>query len=317
MAFTVGTEACTASLNWSGVEASFVPGFPALDPTHIAVTYAPNVGVPVALTAGVHYSAAIDGAGAVTVTPIAMPAAPGIVIIDRKTPAVQTTNFINLGSFSPDIHTQLHDAAAMRSAESRRDLARALLATVGPASGITVTPAGNISSTNVQGALAELDTEKAAIASLANVALSGAGVDMVTNGVAWTPVLTFATPGNLAVTYATQFGRYHQLSSNLVLVQFNISTSAFTFTTASGNLQITGLPFTDANLAALRMSGSCSWGGINKAGYSQLSLGMPNNNSLFQLSASGMGQAIAAVTAADTPTGGSISLIGEVIIFLS
>lgn len=185
------------------------------------------------------------------------------------------------------------------------------------AAGITVTPTGGISSINVQSALAELDTEKAAIASLANVALSGAGVDMVTNGVAWTPVLTFATPGNLAVAYSTQFGRYYQLSSNLVLVQFNITTSAFTFTTATGNLQITGLPFTDANLAALRMSGSCSWGGITKAGYTQMSLGMPNNNSLFQLSASGSGQAIAAVTAADTPTGGTIALIGEVIIFLS
>lgn len=131
MAFTVGTEACTASLNWTGVEGVFAAGFPALDPTHIVVTYKPAVGNAVPLTPGIHFTAAIDGAGAVTVTPIAMPAAPGLVTIDRQTPAVQATNFINLASFSPDIHTQLHDAAAMRDAELRRDLARNVLAATG------------------------------------------------------------------------------------------------------------------------------------------------------------------------------------------
>lgn len=131
MAFTVGTEACTASLNWTGVEGVFAAGFPALDPTHIAVTYQPAVGLAIALTPGIHFSAAIDAAGAVTVTPIALPAAPGLLIIDRHTPAVQTTNFVNLATFSPDIHTALHDAAAMCAAELRRDLARNVLAAQG------------------------------------------------------------------------------------------------------------------------------------------------------------------------------------------
>jgi hypothetical protein len=35
MAFTVATEACTATLNWSGVENAFLAGFPALDPSHV------------------------------------------------------------------------------------------------------------------------------------------------------------------------------------------------------------------------------------------------------------------------------------------
>lgn len=142
MAFTVGTEACTASLAWTGVEGVFVPGFPALDPTHIAVTYQPTAGPAVALVPGIHFSVAIDAAGAVTLTPIAMPAAPGVVTIDRRTPSVQTTNFINLGSFSPDIHTQLHDQAAMAIAELRRDLARAVLGQVAPASITILPPAG-------------------------------------------------------------------------------------------------------------------------------------------------------------------------------
>lgn len=129
-AFTVPTEACTASLNWTGVEAAFAAGFPALDPSHVSVTYAPAVGAPIALTPGIQVTVACDPAtGAVTVTPLAMPAAPGVVTIDRHTPANQGTNFANLASFSADSHTLLADQAEMGIAEMRRDLARAIIGT--------------------------------------------------------------------------------------------------------------------------------------------------------------------------------------------
>jgi len=129
MAFTVGTEACTATLNWSGVENVFPAGFSALDPSHVTCTYtsgAPPVTVP--LTPGIQITIACDAVtGAVTVTPLAMPAAPGTITIDRHTPATQQTNFGNLASFTADIHTQLADQAEMGIAEARRDLARAVL----------------------------------------------------------------------------------------------------------------------------------------------------------------------------------------------
>lgn len=311
MAFTVSTEACTGSLNWTGVEASFVPGFPALDPSHLVVTYQPNVGVLVTLTAGVHYSAAIDGAGAVTVTPIAMPAAPGIVTIDRKTPAIQATNFINLGSFSPDIHTQLHDAAAMRSAEIRRDFARSYPAL---ASVIAFTPGGNISSTNVQAALAELDAEKAAISSLASVAFSGAAPDLIGNITAWTPILSCAVPGDLAVTYSIRLGNIVQLNSRAFHVQYQIVTSAFNYTTAIGNLQIQGLPFTTA--AGIVSRGALQFGGINKAGYTNLNTGTGGGATNLNVTASGMGVATANVAITDCPSGGTISLTGDHVVFV-
>lgn len=47
------------------------------------------------------------------------------------------------------------------------------------ASNTTVTPTGTISSTNVQSALAELDTEKAAVSSLADIATSGSYNDLL------------------------------------------------------------------------------------------------------------------------------------------
>jgi hypothetical protein len=121
----------------------------------------------------------------------------------------------------------------------------------------------------------------------------------------------------LAVTYSTQLGRYWQLSSNLVLVYFNIQTSSFTFTTASGNLEITGLPFTSQNTGGLNPRGSVSFTGINKiGGYTQINGGMPPNTSTLTFAASGMGVANTLVAATDVPTGGPVTLIGETIIFL-
>lgn len=185
-----------------------------------------------------------------------------------------------------------------------------------PASGISFLPTGGISATDMQSALAEVDAEKAAIASLASVALSGAGADLITNIGIWTPVLTFATPGNLAVSYTTQVGRYVQISSNVVLLHFNILTSAFTFTTATGAIQITGSPFTTNATAGLSSRGVLQWGGITKAGYTHINPSMGANSSLITINGSGSAQPISAVVAADTPTGGTVQFIGDIIIFL-
>ena len=64
----------------------------------------------------------------------------------------------------------------------------------------------------------------------------------------WTPVVTFATPGDLSVAYSRQVGRYTKIG-RLVIVHIDISTSTFTFTSASGDLTITGLPFASASAA--------------------------------------------------------------------
>src|SRR3990172_6973053 len=80
----------------------------------------------------------------------------------------------------------------------------------------------------------------------------------------WTPVLTFATPGNLSVVYTTQTGRYQKIG-RVVNAYFTMSTSTFTHTTASGSLNITGLPFTSITSSSIRLCGSLLWQGITKA----------------------------------------------------
>jgi len=61
----------------------------------------------------------------------------------------------------------------------------------------------------------------------------------------WTPTLTFATPGTLAVTYSQQTGNYTKVG-NLITARYSITINigGLVIGTASGGLKITGLPFT-------------------------------------------------------------------------
>lgn len=130
----------------------------------------------------------------------------------------------------------------------------------------------------------------------------------------WTPVLTFATPGNLSVTYSAQTGRYLKLGI-LVVATFNVATSAFTHTSASGACQLTGLPVTSANITGVVGEGTCRWQGITKANYTDVNSGVAANDNKVTFTLSGSGQNIATLSAGDMPTGGNVILRGMVAYF--
>lgn len=69
----------------------------------------------------------------------------------------------------------------------------------------------------------------------------------------FTPVLTFATPGTLTVAYSVQQGAYTKIG-DLVNIFINIATTTFNLGTASGTMQVTGLPFTNSAVV-------CGFGG--------------------------------------------------------
>lgn len=127
----------------------------------------------------------------------------------------------------------------------------------------------------------------------------------------WTPVLTCATPGNLAVTHSNQVGTYTR-QGNLVSASFVITTSAFTHTTASGNLQLTGLPFAGDPVANHTSYGALVFSGITKAGATNIVSRVLPATSYVSLAASGSGIANSSVTIADLPTGGAILLQGTI-----
>jgi hypothetical protein len=125
----------------------------------------------------------------------------------------------------------------------------------------------------------------------------------------WTPTLTFGTPGNLSVSYTIRSGSAIKIG-NLVVASFNVVTSAFTHTTASGNATITGLPYAAETSPAVDSWGAVNWAGVTKAGYTQI-MGVVGSTSLV-FYASGSGVARSVVTAADMPTGGSVVLSGTI-----
>jgi len=117
----VGVDYGYAERAWTGVETSFAPNMVALDAEHVTAHYRDANGVLTTLAAGVHLSIAkagdVDVVGAISASPVAMPAAPGTVIFQRVTPADNETDFLNLEGYDPDVHTRLADAAALRDAE--------------------------------------------------------------------------------------------------------------------------------------------------------------------------------------------------------
>lgn len=123
----------------------------------------------------------------------------------------------------------------------------------------------------------------------------------------WTPALTFATPGDLSVTYSTQQGRYTKIGREVKLT-FALVTSAFTHTTASGNSIITGSPFTAA--AAPVDLGVFGWRGITKANYTQVNIVTNASSSNLSPIGYGSGQVNTNITAADMPTGGTVNFRG-------
>ena len=128
----------------------------------------------------------------------------------------------------------------------------------------------------------------------------------------WTPVLTFTTPGDLNVAYTTQIGRYIR-TGRLVTVEFVILTSAFTHTTAAGNLVVTGLPFAASTVASMLWYGAVSWQGITKANYTEVKPGINSAGADIQFTGSGSGQNRSTIAFGDVPTGGTVALYGTVV----
>lgn len=127
----------------------------------------------------------------------------------------------------------------------------------------------------------------------------------------WTLELTFATAGDLACAYTYQIGTYTKIG-RIVKCNFRIETSSFTHTTASGNLQITGLPYPVRTLSNLRFTGTVLVSGVTKAGYSQFNTIADSALSYLTVQACGTGVAASNVTAANMPTGGTVILTGEI-----
>lgn len=128
----------------------------------------------------------------------------------------------------------------------------------------------------------------------------------------WVPAPTFATPGDLSVVISgSAVGRYMQ-RGKAVRAWWAFTTSTFTHTTASGDAQITGLPFTAANITGLAFTGVLgSWRGITLA-CDDICANIEPGSAIINLLASVSAGAGQTVTTAEMPTGGTVVSRGSV-----
>lgn len=128
----------------------------------------------------------------------------------------------------------------------------------------------------------------------------------------WTPTITFSTPGNLSVTYSARQGVWRKLGKTVTL-EWEAVTSAFTHTTASGGVSITGQPFTAASpTGTFQWIGPMAFQGITKASYTQFTSRIAATGTAVLVLADGSGVGDSAVQASDMPTGGAVVLRGSV-----
>lgn len=151
------------------------------------------------------------------------------------------------------------------------------------------------------------------LTSIASLTTSVATIP-ATTAATWTPAITFTTPGDLNVVYSVQVADYVKIG-RLVMARFQVTTSTFTFTTASGSLTMTGLPFTVDATTAVAQRGPLQWGGITKAGYTNIVVAAEVSTTTATFRASGSGVALSTVVAADTPSAGTLDLRGFLIYF--
>lgn len=122
----------------------------------------------------------------------------------------------------------------------------------------------------------------------------------------WTPAVTYATPGTSSVSYTVQLGDYTKVGRD-VRISCNIN-GTLTLGTGSGGLRVSGLPFAPGGSTNQSGFGALVWGGITKANYTSVVARIHVSQDFVDFLASGSAQAVAAVTATDTPTGGTIRL---------
>lgn len=163
----------------------------------------------------------------------------------------------------------------------------------------------------VRNTSATLVTPVLGAASATSINFGGASLDTFSGFQTWTPGLTFATPGNLSVSYASQIGYYTRIG-NLVTVHFCLVATP-TFTTASSYLEITGLPFTINSSSLFFGVGNVINQGLTySAGWTMITCNANAGNTFLYINGSGSVATQAPMTATNCTTGGSLTLIGTV-----
>ena len=241
----------------------------------------------------------------------------------RGTAPTITTNIITNGVATTGVAPNTYIATAPDTNGNRAGF-RVQVAGAGPLGGLAVQQiAGggypnSIGRTDIwvqngAGSITPISAAASGAVTFANTILPSAinfgqdDLDYYDEVIAWTPGATFATAGDLSVVYSNQFGRATVVGNKVTATGF-FSTSTFTHSTAASAFQITNLPFASANISLQTFVGSMWLQGVTKASYTNFSCYSPTNTNYLRIVASGSGQNLSNVEAADMPSGGTLNM---------
>lgn len=183
--------------------------------------------------------------------------------------------------------------------------------------GVLITSAGgvpSISSTLPSGIAAtnmSLTTPSLGAATATSVNFGGSSLSVYSQMQSWTPTFTFVNPGDVSVSYATRVGYYSRIG-NIVVLQFYLTCTP-TYTTATGIINITGLPFTSNSSSSNQAIGSVYFSPVTyPAGTSFLLSTVPANSAYIAFTALGTGTAVGNLTNTSTTSGVAVTIIGSI-----
>ena len=143
-----------------------------------------------------------------------------------------------------------------------------------------------------------------ALSSVSDIGLDILQSDGLTS---WTPVVTFATPGDLSVVYSIQSGTYIQVG-NVITVTINLVFTP-TFTTASGILIINGFPAPSNNTPNSTFIGATALSGVTfPSGATSIYIALAPNSSSASLGAYGSGVAYTNIIASNFVSGSAVAV---------
>lgn len=123
----------------------------------------------------------------------------------------------------------------------------------------------------------------------------------------WLPVITATTSGDLSVGYAQEIGSYTRVGRT-VTVSFLIATNSFTYTTASGEIRISGLPI--ASHATAVGAGALNMGGWTSSSYTSLSIIPVSGTTQLKVGLAGSGVAATTMAITSCPSAGTVTMQG-------
>ncbi len=138
----------------------------------------------------------------------------------------------------------------------------------------------------------------------------------------WTPVITAADPGDMVIDTNTSgnvlVGHYYKIGQ-LVVVQYRLNFGiTWTDVPIIGNyLKVTGLPFTSKNIANLQTTGSLTFQGLNRPGYTQFGSLLFGNEGFLRFYAAAEQKNERPLKVTDIPSGQTIVLLEGVHVYFT